>query len=220
MEAALASLSEAAREGRNIMEPSIACAKAGATTGEWGESLRRIFGEYRAPTGLALVVSSEPKRSTDEVRKAVAALARKLGTTPKFLIGKPGLDGHSNGAEQIAVRAADCGMTVVYGGIRQTPDEIVAQAIEHGVHILGLSILSGSHVVLVRAVMNRMRGAGLRRIPVVVGGIVPPDDVNILKQLGVAQVYSPKDFDLNWIMMGLIGLIEVDGVDLMDGVDE
>jgi (2R)-ethylmalonyl-CoA mutase len=205
---ALANLHEAAREERNIMEPSIACAKAGATTGEWGEALRQVFGEYRAPTGVGLVVSSDPAPSIEDIRKAVAALARKLGTNPKFLIGKAGLDGHSNGAEQIALRAADCGFEVIYDGIRLTPDEIVARAKEGGVHLVGLSILSGSHVATVRAVMNRMRMAGLSDVPVVAGGIVPPEDVNILKQLGIAAVYSPKDFDLNRIMTELVKLIE------------
>src|SRR5205085_762482 len=138
VKAALASLSEAAQEGRNIMEPSIACAKAGVTTGEWGAALRLVFGEYRAPTGVSLVIGSEPIQSIEETRKAVAALARKLGETPKFLIGKPGLDGHSNGAEQIALRAADCGLAVSYDGIRLTPDEIVAKAKGEGAHIIGL----------------------------------------------------------------------------------
>jgi (2R)-ethylmalonyl-CoA mutase len=190
------------------MEPSIACAKAGVTTGEWGETLRRIFGEYRAPTGVRLTVSSEPIQSIEEIRRAVEALAGKLGATPKLLIGKPGLDGHSNGAEQIAMRAADCGMAVIYEGIRLTPDEIVAGAKRHGVHVLGLSILSGSHVVLVREVMNRMRASGLGDVPVVVGGIIPAEDVNILKQLGVARVYTPKDFELNRIMMDVVRLVD------------
>jgi (2R)-ethylmalonyl-CoA mutase len=207
VDAALAQLREAASEGRNIMEPSIAAAKAGVTTGEWGETLRRVYGEYRAPTGVVLV-SSEPIRSSEDVREAVAALTRKLGAPPRFLVGKPGLDGHSNGAEQIALRANDCGMAVIYEGIRLTPDEIVALALEHDPHVVGLSILSGSHVPMVRAVMNRMRAEGLGRIPVVVGGIIPPDDINILKQLGVAAVYSPKDFDLSRIIMDVVRLID------------
>jgi (2R)-ethylmalonyl-CoA mutase len=206
--ASLQSLESAAREDRNIMEPSIACAKAGVTTGEWGEVLRRVFGEYRAPTGVTLLMRSEAPQALVDVRQAVEALAGKLGMKPKFLVGKPGLDGHSNGAEQIAVRAADCGFEVSYEGIRLTPERIVSAALEQGVHIVGLSILSGSHVPLVREVMNRMRTAGLGHVPVVAGGIIPPEDVLVLKQLGVAQVYTPKDFDLNRIMADLVRLID------------
>jgi (2R)-ethylmalonyl-CoA mutase len=206
--AALKDLESAARENRNIMEPSIACAKAGVTTGEWGETLRLVFGEYRAPTGVTLLMRGGASQSIADVRQAVDALARKLGARPKFLVGKPGLDGHSNGAEQIAVRAADCGFEVSYDGIRLTPEQIVAAAIEQKVHVVGLSILSGSHVPLVRDVMNRMRAAGLGRVPVVAGGIIPPEDVLVLKQLGVAQVYTPKDFDLNRIMTDLVRLID------------
>ncbi len=206
--AALKDLEAAARQGRNIMEPSITCAKAGVTTGEWGETLRRVFGEYRAPTGVTLIMRGEASQAVADVRQAVEALARKLGTKPKFLVGKPGLDGHSNGAEQIAVRAADCGFEVSYEGIRLTPEQIVAAALEQGVHVVGLSILSGSHVPLVRDVMNRMRAAGLGHVPVVAGGIIPPEDVLVLKQLGVARVYTPKDFDLNRIMTDLVKLID------------
>jgi (2R)-ethylmalonyl-CoA mutase len=206
--AALKNLESAARENRNIMEPSIACAKAQVTTGEWGETLRRVFGEYRAPTGVTLLMRGEASQSIADVRQAVEALARKLGTTPKFLVGKPGLDGHSNGAEQIAVRAADCGFEVCYDGIRLTPEQIVSAAIQQKVHVVGLSILSGSHVPLVRDVMNRMRSAGLGRVPVVAGGIIPSEDALVLKQLGVAQVYTPKDFDLNRIMTDLVRLID------------
>ena len=206
--AALKVLESAARESRNIMEPSIACAKAGVTTGEWGEALRRVFGEYRAPTGVTLLMRGDATQSIADVRQAVEALARKLGAKPKFLVGKPGLDGHSNGAEQIAVRAADCGFEVSYDGIRLTPEQIVGAALEQNVHVVGLSILSGSHVPLVRDVMNRMRAAGLGHVPVVAGGIIPPEDVLVLKQLGVAQVYTPKDFDLNRIMTDLVRLID------------
>ena len=205
---ALQTLESTARESRNIMEPSIACAKAGVTTGEWGEALRRVFGEYRAPTGVTLLMRGDASQSIADVRQAVEALARKLGATPKFLVGKPGLDGHSNGAEQIAVRAADCGFEVSYDGIRLTPEQIVSAALEQNVHVVGLSILSGSHVPLVRDVMNRMRAAGLGHVPVVAGGIIPPEDVLVLKQLGVAQVYTPKDFDLNRIMTDLVRLID------------
>jgi (2R)-ethylmalonyl-CoA mutase len=207
-EAALAELRRAAQEGRNIMEPSIACARAGVTTGEWGATLREVFGEYRAPTGVRLVMRGENPKDIAGIRKAVEALAAKLGTSVKFLVGKPGLDGHSNGAEQIAVRAADCGFEVSYDGIRLTPEQIVSMAQETGSHVVGLSILSGSHVPLVREVMNRMRSAGLGHIPVVAGGIIPAEDIHILKQLGVARVYTPKDFDLNRIMMDLVKLVE------------
>ncbi len=206
--AALKDLDSAARENRNVMEPSIACARAGVTTGEWGETLRRVFGEYRAPTGVTLLMRGAATQSIADVRRAVEALSAKLGATPKFLVGKPGLDGHSNGAEQIAVRAADCGFEVSYDGIRLTPEQIVAAALEQKVHVVGLSILSGSHVPLVREVMNRMRNSGLGHVPVVAGGIIPPEDVLVLKQLGVARVYTPKDFDLNRIMTDLVRLIE------------
>ncbi|TMJ40374.1 MAG: protein meaA, partial [Alphaproteobacteria bacterium] len=206
--AALKKLEAAARENRNIMEPSIACAKAQVTTGEWGETLRLVFGEYRAPTGVTLLMRGEASQSIADVRQAVEALARKLGTRPKFLVGKPGLDGHSNGAEQIAVRAADCGFEVSYDGIRLTPEQIVAAALDQCVHVVGLSILSGSHVPLMRDVMNRMRAAGLGRVPVVAGGIIPPEDVLVLKQLGIAKVYTPKDFDMNRIMTDLVRLID------------
>ncbi|WP_368904714.1 methylmalonyl-CoA mutase family protein [Taklimakanibacter lacteus] len=206
--AALKELDRAAREARNVMEASIACARAGVTTGEWGETLRRVFGEYRAPTGVTLLMRGDASQSITDVRAAVEALSAKLGMKPRFLVGKPGLDGHSNGAEQIAVRAADCGFEVSYDGIRLTPEQIVSAAIEHKVHVVGLSILSGSHVPLVREVMNRMRASGLSHVPVVAGGIIPAEDVLVLKQLGVAQVYTPKDFDLNRIMTDLVRLIE------------
>jgi (2R)-ethylmalonyl-CoA mutase len=208
VKAALAGLGEAAKEGRNIMEPSIACAKVGVTTGEWGEALRLVFGEYRGPTGVRLVMRGEHPATLEELRSRVKRLAAKLGVTPKFLVGKPGLDGHSNGAEQIAVRAADCGLEVIYEGIRLTPDQIVTVAKEQGVHLIGLSILSGSHVPLIRDVMHRLRAAGLGHVPVVAGGIIPAEDGHVLKQLGVTAVYTPKDFELNRIMGDLVGLIE------------
>ena len=206
--AALATLRDAAEAGRNIMEPSIACAKAGVTTGEWGETLRLVFGEYRAPTGVLLVMDEQPEKSLEAIRARVRKLAQELGKTPKFLMAKPGLDGHSNGAEQIAVRAADCGLEVIYEGIRLTPEQIVATAKEKKITLIGLSILSGSHVPLIRDVINRLRQAGLENIPVVVGGIIPHEDSHILKQLGVARIYTPKDFDLNVIMNDLIDLME------------
>ncbi|MEP7172912.1 MAG: protein meaA [Aestuariivirga sp.] len=206
--ATLAALSDAAAAGRNIMEPSIACAKAGVTTGEWGETLRQVFGEFRAPTGVLLVMSEHPQKSLEAIRARVKKLTLERGLTPKFLMAKPGLDGHSNGAEQIAVRAADCGLDVTYDGIRLTPEKIVATAKEKKIALIGLSVLSGSHVPLVRDVMNRLRQAGLGHIPVVVGGIIPREDTLVLKQLGVARVYTPKDFDLNIIMNDLVDLME------------
>jgi (2R)-ethylmalonyl-CoA mutase len=204
---AIAELRSAAAENRNIMEPSIACAKAGVTTGEWGAALRAVFGEYRAPTGVGKARSASSER-IEEIRAEVERVSARLGRRIKFLVGKPGLDGHSNGAEQIAVRARDCGMEVVYEGIRLTPAEIVNAALEEGVHVVGLSILSGSHVPLVRDVMERMRAAGLAGVPVIVGGIIPPEDANTLKAAGVASVYTPKDFQLNDIMSGIIRLID------------
>ncbi len=206
--AALDDLRRAAADGRNIMEPSIACAKAGVTTGEWGATLREIFGEYRAPTGVALTMRADGGEQLEDLRKRVEQLAARMGETPRFLVGKPGLDGHSNGAEQIAVRAADTGLEVIYDGIRVTPEQLVRTVQERDVHILGLSILSGSHVPLIREVMQRLRAAGLANVPVVAGGIIPQDDVNVLKQLGVAAVYTPKDFDMNRIMSDLVTLIE------------
>ncbi|MFG1400739.1 methylmalonyl-CoA mutase family protein [Xanthobacter sediminis] len=204
---ALADLKSAAQEGRNIMDPSIACAKAGVTTGEWGTCLREVFGEYRAPTGVGRAARVDTQ-GLEEVRKSVDAVSEKLGRRLKFLVGKPGLDGHSNGAEQIAVRARDCGMEVVYEGIRLTPAEIVNAALEESVHVVGLSILSGSHVPLVRDVMDRMRAEGLSDIPVVVGGIIPPEDEAQLKSFGVAAVYTPKNFELNRIMADIVSIVD------------
>jgi (2R)-ethylmalonyl-CoA mutase len=203
---AVAELERAAKEGLNVMEASIACAKAGVTTGEWGRALRAVFGEYRAPTGIA--GAAAPGGGVEDVQSAVERVSARLGRRPKLLIGKPGLDGHSNGAEQIAVRARDCGMDVVYEGIRLTPAQIVRAAIEEGVHIVGLSILSGSHVSLVGEVMERMRKNGLEDVPVVVGGIIPAEDAAALKRLGVAAVYTPKDFELNAIMRDIVRLID------------
>ena len=206
-EQALAGLEAAAKEGRNVMEPSIACAKAGVTTGEWGAALRSVFGEYRAPTGIgrAAVTSEE---SLADVRAEVNRISDRLGRRIKLLVGKPGLDGHSNGAEQIAVRARDCGMEVVYEGIRLTPAQIVRTAGDEAVHLVGLSILSGGHVSLVAEVLDRMRDSGLDDVPVVVGGIIPPDDAEDLKRLGVAAVFTPKDFRLNAIMRDIVRLVD------------
>jgi (2R)-ethylmalonyl-CoA mutase len=207
VDAALKDLRRAAREGRNIMPASIACAKAGVTTGEWGFALRDAFGEYRAPTGVSSVARNDA-RCVDELRGEVDRVSRKLGRRLKFLIGKPGLDGHSNGAEQVAVRARDAGMDVVYEGIRFTPADIVKAARDKNVHVVGLSILSGSHMPLVKEVVTKMREAGLDDVPVVVGGIIPPDDEATLKDAGVAAVYTPKDFELNRIMTDIVRIVE------------
>ena len=212
--AALADLEAAARSGRNVMEPSIACAKAGVTTGEWGTTLRRVFGEYRAPTGVAqsqsvqsAVGANREKDGVEAVRAKVEAVSVGLGRRIKLLVGKPGLDGHSNGAEQIAVRARDCGMDVVYEGIRLTPAQIVRAAVDESVHVVGLSILSGSHMPLVAEVLERMRKDGAGDIPVVVGGIIPPEDAARLQAMGVAAIYTPKDFQLNAIMADIVRLV-------------
>ena len=206
-DAALLELKTAAQEGRNVMEASIACAKAGVTTGEWGGALREVFGEYRAPTGVGKAANADAS-GLEDVRAAVEQVSSKLGRRIKFLVGKPGLDGHSNGAEQIAVRARDVGMEVVYEGIRLTPAQIVNAALEEGVHAIGLSILSGSHVPLVKDVLIRMNEAGLSDIPLVVGGIIPPEDAEVLKAAGAAAVYTPKDFQLNDIMADIVRLID------------
>jgi (2R)-ethylmalonyl-CoA mutase len=188
------------------MPPSIACAKAGVTTGEWGAALRQVFGEYRAPTGVGRAVRNDAQ-GLDEIREQVNAASRRLGRRVKFLVGKPGLDGHSNGAEQIAARARDAGMEVVYQGIRLTPDEIVNAARDEKVHVVGLSILSGSHVPLVREVLEKLRMEGLN-LPVVVGGIIPPEDEALLKKSGVAAVFTPKDYELNRILGDLVKIVE------------
>jgi (2R)-ethylmalonyl-CoA mutase len=207
VEKALADLRRAAGEGINIMEPSIAAAKAGVTTGEWGAVLRSAFGEYRAPTGVG-TSARQVGGELDEVRSEVERVSQKLGRRLKFLVGKPGLDGHSNGAEQIAVRARDAGMDVVYEGIRLTPAEIVEAARKDNVHCIGLSILSGSHVQLVRDVVKRMKDEGLTHIPLVVGGIIPPEDEATLLSEGVAAVYTPKNYELNSIMRDLTRIVD------------
>jgi len=204
--AALAALKSTAQEGRNIMEASITCARAGVTTGEWGAVLRDVYGEYRAPTGVSDTPDLGEEVTLDDLREKVEAASGKLGRTLTFLVGKPGLDGHSNGAEQIAVRARDIGMDVVYEGIRLTPAEIVDAAQEQNAHVVGLSILSGSHVPLVRDVMALMRERGMDNVPVIVGGIIPEADENILRQVGVSRVYTPKDFQLNAIMGDIVEL--------------
>jgi (2R)-ethylmalonyl-CoA mutase len=208
VDAAIAELEAAARDGRNIMEPSIRAAKAGVTTGEWAAALRKVFGEYRAPTGVAAASGALANDGMDELRAEVKAVAQRLGRPLKLLVGKPGLDGHSNGAEQIAVKARDCGMEVVYEGIRLTPEQIVSAALEEGVHLVGLSILSGSHVELATDVMQRMRAEGIGDVPVVVGGIIPPEDELRLKAAGIAGVFTPKDYDLTAIMRAIVNLVD------------
>ncbi len=203
---ALAELKRAATTGTNIMPPSIACAKAGVTTGEWGWTLREAFGEYRAPTGVGRAMRNDVT-GLDDIRADVDRVSRKLGRRLTFLVGKPGLDGHSNGAEQIAVRARDAGMQVVYEGIRLTPEEIVAAARKQKVHVIGLSVLSGSHLPLVHDVVGRMKEAGID-VPLVVGGIIPPEDAAELAKSGVAAVYTPKDFELNRIMSDVVRIVE------------
>ncbi|MFQ5437555.1 MAG: methylmalonyl-CoA mutase family protein [Paracoccaceae bacterium] len=205
--AALAALSEAAKSGANIMPPSIIAAKTGVTTGEWATVMRRAFGEYRAPTGVSPAPSNRTE-GLDDLRARVEAVSQILGRRLKFVLGKPGLDGHSNGAEQIATRARDCGMDITYDGIRLTPREIVATARDQKAHILGLSILSGSHLPLVRDILARMPDAGLDHVPVVIGGIIPEDDARILRELGVARIYSPKDYDINRIIADIVDLCD------------
>ncbi len=205
--AALAELEAAARENRNVMPASIVCAHAGVTTGEWAETLRRIFGEYRAPTGIAGADTKGDDDALAPVRAAVDALTARTGRRVKILVGKPGLDGHSNGAEQIAVAARDAGMEVVYEGIRLSPARIVGAALEESCHIVGLSILSGSHLPLVQDVLERMRKDGIGDIPVVVGGIIPPEDKQALLAMGVARVYTPKDFAIHQIMADIVEIV-------------
>ena len=204
---ALADLREAAKSGRNVMPASISCAKAGVTTGEWAGVMRQVHGEYRGPTGVSKSASNRTE-GLDEIREAVDAVSAKLGRKLKFLVGKPGLDGHSNGAEQIAARARDCGMDITYEGIRLTPEQIVDAALQEDAHVVGLSILSGSHLPLIEDLMGRMREAGLSHVPVVVGGIIPDEDAARLKAMGVARVYTPKDFELNRIMFDIVALAE------------
>ena len=205
--AALAELRAATAAGRNVMPASIACAKAGVTTGEWAEVMRAIHGEYRGPTGVSNAPSNRVE-GLDPLRDAVDAVSDRLGRRLTFLMGKPGLDGHSNGAEQIAVRARDCGMRISYAGIRLTPEAIVAAAQDDGAHVIGLSILSGSHLPLVEEVMDRLRATG-RTVPVIVGGIIPDEDAARLRSMGVARVYTPKDFELNRIIGDIVELADV-----------
>jgi (2R)-ethylmalonyl-CoA mutase len=191
------------------MPPSIAAAKAGVTTGEWGDVVRQAFGQYRGPTG----VSTSPSNQTeglDEIREAVSQVNAKLGKKLKFLMGKPGLDGHSNGAEQIAIRARDCGMEISYEGIRLTPDEIITAVQDGDFNVIGLSILSGSHIALMQDLMTKLFAANLGHIPVIVGGIIPEDDTKKLFNMGISKVYTPKDFELNRIMFDIVALADPD----------
>ncbi|HTU97965.1 MAG TPA: protein meaA [Solirubrobacteraceae bacterium] len=207
VDAALSELARVARDdSENIMPATIAAARAGATTGEWSQTLREVFGEYRAPTGVGDAVAA-PSESLSEVRDEVERLSEALGRRLKFLVGKPGLDGHSNGAEQIAVRARDAGMDVVYEGIRLTPSQIASSAAQEGVHVIGLSILSGSHAELIPSVLSALTEAGVENVPVVVGGIIPEADAAKLREAGVAAVYTPKDWDLNAMMRDIVTLV-------------
>jgi (2R)-ethylmalonyl-CoA mutase len=205
---ALDRLREAAGSDENLMEASLECARAGVTTGEWAGVLREVFGEYRAPTGVAAASGSgEADETLTALRERVRATGEELGGRLRFLVGKPGLDGHSNGAEQIAVRARDAGFEVIYQGIRLTPSQIVSAAVEEDVHAVGLSVLSGSHLQVVPAVLDGLREAGLDDVPVVVGGIVPDSDAKRLRELGVARVFTPKDFGLTEIMGQVVDVI-------------
>jgi (2R)-ethylmalonyl-CoA mutase len=205
---ALDVLKETASTAANLMDATLDCARAGVTTGEWAAALREVFGEYRAPTGVSGAATGDPGTSLSAVRDRVRATAADLGLRAlRILVGKPGLDGHSNGAEQIAVRARDAGFEVIYQGIRLTPDQIVAAAIQEGVHVVGLSILSGSHIEVVPAVIDGLRAAGAPDIPVVVGGIIPPEDARTLRDHGVARVFTPKDYQINDMMTAIITVI-------------
>jgi (2R)-ethylmalonyl-CoA mutase len=214
VDAALADLAAAAADPeRNIMQPSIAAARAGVSTGEWSQTLREVFGEYRGPTGVG-EASAAPGDDLTPLRDEVARVSEALGRRVKFLVGKPGLDGHSNGAEQIAVRARDAGLDVVYEGIRLTPSQIAGSAAQEGVHVIGLSILSGSHAELIPAVLAELRAAGVGEIPVVAGGIIPDADAAALREAGVAAVYTPKDWDLNRMIGDIVTIVaERHGID-------
>jgi (2R)-ethylmalonyl-CoA mutase len=206
VEAALRELRETARSQRNLMPATVACVQAGVTTGEWAGALREVFGEYRAPTGVSGVPAASGERLA-ELRALVWRTGEELGRPLKILVGKPGLDGHSNGAEQIAVRARDAGFEVVYQGIRLTPAQIVAAAVEEDVHVVGLSILSGGHLRLVPQVVEGLWDAGAGDVPVVVGGIIPPADAVVLRAAGTAEVFTPRDFDLTEILGRVVQLV-------------
>jgi (2R)-ethylmalonyl-CoA mutase len=213
---ALEALREAAGTDTNLMAATLDCARAGVTTGEWAGVLREVFGEYRAPTGVAAASGGgEADESLREIRERVRSTGEELGGRLRFLVGKPGLDGHSNGAEQIAVRARDAGFEVIYQGIRLTPSQIVSAAVEEDVHVVGLSVLSGSHLQVVPAVLEGLKAAGLDDVPVVVGGIIPDSDARRLREQGVAQVFTPKDFGLTEIMGSVVDVIRA-----ANGLDE
>jgi (2R)-ethylmalonyl-CoA mutase len=208
VEAALLALRDAAKTDENLMEASLACARAGVTTGEWAAALREAFGEYRAPTGVSAAATvGEAGSAIAAVRERVQETGKQIGERLRILVGKPGLDGHSNGAEQIAVRARDVGFEVIYQGIRLTPAQIVAAAVQEDVHIVGLSVLSGSHLEVVPAVVEGLRAAGAGDVPVIVGGIIPPDDAAALAERGVARVFTPKDYELTQIMDEIVTVI-------------
>ena len=207
----LKELSNTAKDGENIMEISIECAHAGVTTGEWGNVMREVFGEYRAPTGIASSYMQQNKRAEQkvlEIRKRVDIISKNVKKRPKMLVGKPGLDGHSNGAEQIAVRAKDVGFEVVYDGIRSTPEQLVNTCIEESIDIIGLSILSGSHIYLVKEISMLLKKIGLDKLPIVVGGIIPPKDENKLLKIGVKAVFTPKNFQIEDIMSRIVDILE------------
>jgi (2R)-ethylmalonyl-CoA mutase len=209
VDAALVGLREAASSGSNIMPPSIRCAHAGVTTGEWSQTLRDVFGEYRPPTGID--ISTEGQKHSDivlTIRDRVRQTGEELGRPLRMLVGKPGLDGHSNGAEQIAVKARDVGFEIVYEGIRLTPKQITKAALEEGVHVIGLSVLSGSHVELAEDIFDELSKVNLTHIPVIMGGIIPAEDERKLRARGVAAVYTPKNItDMNGIMMEIVDII-------------
>ncbi|WP_410587882.1 protein meaA [Amycolatopsis sp. lyj-23] len=207
VERSLATLKERAQTTENLFEATVDCARAGVTTGEWAGALREVFGEYRAPTGVSAAASGGGDPEIERVRARVRETEAELGERLRILVGKPGLDGHSNGAEQVAVRARDVGFEVVYQGIRLTPEQIVAAAVQEGVHVVGLSVLSGSHLEVVPHVVDGLRAAGAADVPVIVGGIIPPDDAALLAERGIARVFTPKDYELTGIMDGIVGLI-------------
>jgi (2R)-ethylmalonyl-CoA mutase len=208
VEDALTALRDAAKTDANLMEPSLRCARAGVTVGEWTGVLREVFGEYRPPTGVAAASGGGHEDTLRDVQRRVRELGEQLGRPLKLLVGKPGLDGHSNGAEQIALRARDAGFEVVYSGIRLTPAQIVGAAVEEDVDVVGLSVLSGSHLSVVPDVVDGLRAAGLDDVPVVVGGIIPESDARQLRDRGGARVFTPKDFEITDVLGQLVDAIE------------
>ena len=207
VEAALKRLVADAGAGVNLMDASLECARTGVTTGEWAGTLRGIFGEYRAPTGVSGSIAASDREGLSELRAAVAATGDELGHRLRMLVGKPGLDGHSNGAEQVAVAARDAGFEVIYQGIRLTPEQIVAAAVQEDVDCVGLSILSGSHLQLVPQIVDGMRAAGLDDVPIVLGGIIPDQDATSLLSNGIAAVFTPKDYDLTEVMTRVLNVV-------------